>query len=167
MTMFPTKELVVFKAHAAAISGGEDFPVKDSADHSRSVSVIRADRLEQQNDGSWLIKKGTWSHDEAFNQPTDVYRFVSLLQCSAVYSVTCKVIQRDGYVFLDCGCEYAVERACCCGGFLSLTMLFGFLRHNLRWRFSDVLVHSHLFSFFFLAKLHHLSQKKKKNLVSQ
>lgn len=102
VTIFPTKELVVFKALAAAISGGGgDFPLKDSADHSRSVSVIRADRLEQQNDGSWLIKKGTWSHDEAFNQPTDVYRFVSLLQCSAVYSITCKVIQRDGYVFLD------------------------------------------------------------------
>lgn len=52
--------------------------------------------------------KGTWSRDEvfpAFNQSTDVYRFVSLLQCSTVYSVTCKVIQRDGYVRLHCGCE--------------------------------------------------------------
>lgn len=57
--------------------------------------------------------KGTWSRDEvfpAFNQSTDVYRFVSLLQCSTVYSVTCKVIQRDGYVRLHCGCEDAVER---------------------------------------------------------
>lgn len=42
--------------------------------------------------------KGTWSHAEVFNRSTDdAYRFVSLLQCSTVYSVTCKVIQRDGF----------------------------------------------------------------------
>lgn len=55
------------------------------------------------NDG--LIWGETWSHGEALNQSTDVYRFVSLLQCSTVYSVTCQVRQRDGDLLLDCGCE--------------------------------------------------------------
>ncbi len=55
--------------------------------------------------------KGTWLHDEAFPAFNKyVYRFVSLLQHSTVYSVTRKVIQRYGYVLLDRGCEDAAER---------------------------------------------------------
>lgn len=107
--------------------------------------------------------KGTWSRDEAFpafNWSTDVYRFVSLLQCSTVYSVTCKVIQRDGYVLLDCGCEDGVERACCCGGFLILLYTVDDIIWSLKSQSSlmevfDVLVH-----FLFLAKLHRISKKK-------
>lgn len=104
--------------------------------------------------------KGTWSHDEAFNQPTDVYRFVSLLQCSTVYSVTCKVIQRDGYALLDCG-----ERACCCGGFFSLLYIIWSLKtQSSMLEVSDVLVHlmfTSSFLFFFFGKATPSLQKNK------
>ena len=91
--------------------------------------------------------KGTWSRDEAFpafNQST--YRFVSLLQCGTVYSVTCKVIQRDGYVLLDCGCEDAVERACCGSGFFLILLyvvdiIWSLKTQSSSLEVSDVLVH--------------------------
>lgn len=117
MFHFRQKSWWVLKLSLQPFFGGEDLPHKDSADRSRSVCVIRGGSIGTAELMGNL--KGTWSHDEAFpafNQSTDVYRFVSLLQCSTVYSVTCKVIQRDGYVLLHCGCEDAVERACRCGG---------------------------------------------------
>ena len=111
---------------------GEDFPHKD-----KSVCVIRGDQSETAERWFMVYLKGTWSHDEAFNQPTDVYRFVSLLQCSTVYSVTCKVIQRDGYALLDGG-----ERACCCGGFFHLLYIIWSLKtQSSMLKVSDVLVH--------------------------
>lgn len=76
-----TKELVVFfKALAAAV----------------------LEKMEQQDD-----LKGTWSHEETFSsfKPiTDVYRFVSLLQCSTVRICTSTVRMPSR------------EKACLCGG---------------------------------------------------
>lgn len=87
---------------------------------------------------------------------TDLCLFYSAVQCYL------QVIQRDGYVLLDC--EDAAERACCCGGLKVcsplLTTLFGLLRHNsLRWRFLMCLCISH----FFGKATPSLSKKKKKN----
>lgn len=108
--------------------------------------------------------KGTWSRAEAFpafNRSTDdVYRFVSLLQCGTVYSVTCKVIRRDGYALLDCGCEDAVERASC--GLILLyivDIIWSLKTQSSSTEVSDVLVH---FSFF--GKATPSLQKKKKEV---
>ena len=134
---------------------GEDFPHKD-----KSVCVIRGDQSETAERWFMVYLKGTWSHDEAFNQPTDVYRFVSLLQCSTVYSVTCKVIQRDGYALLDGG-----ERACCCGGFFRLLYIIWSLKtQSSMLKVSDVLVHfMFTSSFLFFGKATPSLQKNNNN----
>lgn len=89
---------------------------------------------------------------------TDLCLFYSAVQCTVLPARS----YREMDMYFLTGCEDAVEGACCCSGFLSLTMLFGLLRHNpLCWRFSDVLVH---FSFFFLFfwQSYTISLKKKK-----
>lgn len=71
--------------------------------------------------------KGAWSHDGALNRPTDGYRFVSLLQCSTVYRVPCRVVHGAGYVLWTVAVRM-LQREHAAAADSALPTLFGLLR---------------------------------------